>query len=455
MDKEHVKQLIENARAINTTCVRKLTELAMDVSSCSWMCGGGTSSCVGNCNYSNSDKPLPSLTSYCSNMSIYTAIQRVKLKVFDVGKATALDVGVVLYGYVTPALCMLVLLLNTLLVVILSSRRTRSPTNMILCSIAVLDTMTILLPLPWYLFFYTSGGYNEYVPFSWCVVYKYTALVLPTVCHNSSLWLTVALAAHRYIGLCHPRVSQFTSSYKAVTICLLVILVITTVMQSTILLLEDLEPVRVVGKELFATSGVKYVDTCSIVFKTEKDNYLTGLKAYLWTRLIVAELLPTSLLLLFNMLLLRKTCESYRYRRKLISGNAAMSQSDFRECMRTTVMLLTLCSFCVLVQIPVATILFLMFIQTNTGYRIFTLRETKVTVTLVNFVLFLSFPANFAICLGLSEKFRRTLKDKLKSRKRSHSISGLSTSMKLSNSHDLQSGTPMLPSLNVISEIPI
>ncbi|XP_033745729.1 sex peptide receptor-like [Pecten maximus] len=417
---------------------------------CDWMCGGGASSCFSKCNDSNPEHRLQSVTSYCSNISIHTAIERVRLKVFDVGKATALDVGVVLYGYLTPALCALVLLLNTLLVAILSRRKTRSPTNMILCCIAVLDTLTILLPMPWYLYFFTSGGYEEFVPFSWCLVYKYMGSILPTVCHNSSLWLTVALAGHRYVGLCHPRISKFTSSYKAVTICLFVILIITTVMQSTILLLEDVEPVRVVGKELFVTSGLKYVDTCSIVIKAEKENYLISVQVYLWARMVVVELLPTAMLLIFNMFLLRKTCESYRYRRKLVNGNAAMCKSDFRECMRTTIMLLTLCTFCVLVQIPAATILFLMFIQTNTGSRMFTLRGTKVAVTLVNFGLFLSFPVNFAICLGLSEKFRNTLKHMLTSRNRSQSVSGVSTSMfsmKPGNTHDAQSSSPMLPSV--------
>ncbi|XP_060080990.1 sex peptide receptor-like [Ylistrum balloti] len=450
MKEEFLKQLIQNVRAINTTCLRKADEFGMGVSTCNWMCRGQSSPCEGNCSYFDADKRVQSLTSYCSNMSVHAAVERVKMKVFDVSKSTALDVGVVLYGYVTPVLCILVILLNTLLVVILSSRKIRSPTNMILCCIAALDTLTILFPLPWYMFFYTSGGYEEYVSFSWCVVYKYTALVLPTVCHNSSLWLTVALAVHRYIGVCHPRISKFTSSYKAVTICLLSILVITSVMQSAIFLLEDVEPVRVVGKELFVISGVKYVDTCSIVFKTGTDNYLYSMKAYLWTRMIVVELLPTTLLLVFNILLMKKTCDSYRYRQQLVSGNETMSKSDFRECMRTTIMLLTLCSFCVLVEIPVATILFLMLIQTNTGYRIFTSRGAKVAVTLVNFVLFLSFPANFAICLGLSEKFRKTLKQTWRSRDRSHSVSGMSTSMfsmKMSNSHDTQSSIPMLTSV--------
>ncbi|XP_069142683.1 sex peptide receptor-like [Argopecten irradians] len=445
VQKDFIRQVIKNARTTNATCLQKL---GIGVSVCDWMCEGGDSSCFNKCNNSDPDQRLQSVTSYCSNISVHAAIDRVKLKVFDVSKTTAIDVGVILYGYLTPALCVLVILLNTLLVAILSGRKIRSPTNMIICCIAVLDTMTILLPLPWYLFFFTSGGHQEYVPFSWCLVYKYMALIIPAICHNSSLWLTVALAIHRYVGICHPRISKFTSSYKAVVICLFVILVVTTVIQTSILLLEDVEPVRVVGKELFVASGLKYVNACSVVIKADRENYLKSLKAYLWTRMVVVELLPTTMLLIFNILLLKKSCESYRYRRTLISGNEAMAKSDFRECMRTTIMLLTLCSFCVIVEIPIATILLLLFIQANSGTRLFTSRGSKVSYTLVNFVLFLSFPGNFAICLGLSERFRKTLTRAFTTRNRSHSISGISTSMfsiKPSNSHDVQSSIPMLP----------
>jgi len=55
------------------------------------------------------------------------------------------------------------------------------------------------------LYFYTIGDrYHDYVPHSWCFAYLFLTDYLPTIFHTASVWLTVALAAHRYVFVCHP-----------------------------------------------------------------------------------------------------------------------------------------------------------------------------------------------------------------------------------------------------------
>lgn len=62
-----------------------------------------------------------------------------------------------------------------------------------------------VLPMPFFLYFYTtSDRYREYVPLSWCFIYFCLTDYLPTIFHTASVWLTVALAAHRYVYVCHP-----------------------------------------------------------------------------------------------------------------------------------------------------------------------------------------------------------------------------------------------------------
>ena len=51
----------------------------------------------------------------------------------------------------------------------------RTPTNTLLVAMAVSDTMTGLSPIPVYLYFYTSGGYKDYVP------YHYNLRTVPLV----------------------------------------------------------------------------------------------------------------------------------------------------------------------------------------------------------------------------------------------------------------------------------
>ena len=65
--------------------------------------------------------------------------------------------------------------------------------------------MLQVLPVPCFLYFYTIGDrYRHYVPHSWCFAYFCLTDYLPTIFHTASVWLTVALAAHRYVYVCHP-----------------------------------------------------------------------------------------------------------------------------------------------------------------------------------------------------------------------------------------------------------
>jgi len=77
----------------------------------------------------------------------------------------------------------------------------RSATNLILVAMAQSDMLTGLWPLPCYVYFYTLERAAEYVPYAWCFVYHCLTEYLPTICHTASVWLTVALAVHRYFDL--------------------------------------------------------------------------------------------------------------------------------------------------------------------------------------------------------------------------------------------------------------
>jgi len=106
---------------------------------------------------------------------------------------------VTMCGYVTPAIVLLTVINNGMVCVVLLRRTMRNATNTLLVGMAVADTLTGLLPLPHYVNFYTTGRYRDWVPYSWCVTYLALTAHLPTACHTASIWLTVALAFHRYM----------------------------------------------------------------------------------------------------------------------------------------------------------------------------------------------------------------------------------------------------------------
>jgi len=120
--------------------------------------------------------------------------------------AKRLAISVPIYGYVSPPLILLTILTNSLICVVLLRRGMRTATNLLLAAMALSDMLTGLCPLPCFVYFYTFGANSDWVPYRWCAAYATLTDRLPTVFHTASVWLTVALAVHRYICVCKPQV---------------------------------------------------------------------------------------------------------------------------------------------------------------------------------------------------------------------------------------------------------
>jgi len=122
--------------------------------------------------------------------------------------AKRLAISVPIYGYVSPPVILLTLITNSLICVVLLRRGMRTATNLILAAMALSDMLTGLCPLPCFIYFYTFEANRDWVPYRWCTAYVTLIDRLPTVFHTASIWLTVALAVHRYICVCKPQVSR-------------------------------------------------------------------------------------------------------------------------------------------------------------------------------------------------------------------------------------------------------
>jgi len=109
-----------------------------------------------------------------------------------------------IYGVISPVCILLTVVTNCLVCVVLLRPHMRSPTNALLVAMAVSDTLTGLCPLPCFIYFYSAGHHVTPVPYAWCDAYFYLVDYLPTIFHTASVWLTVALAAQRYICVCQP-----------------------------------------------------------------------------------------------------------------------------------------------------------------------------------------------------------------------------------------------------------
>lgn len=114
-----------------------------------------------------------------------------------------------LYGYIMPFLVVVTICANTLIVIVLSKKHMRTPTNLVLMAMALSDMFTLLFPAPWLLYLYTFGNHNRPLkPLAACYAYNYMNEVIPALFHTASIWLTLALAIQRYIYVCHPPLAR-------------------------------------------------------------------------------------------------------------------------------------------------------------------------------------------------------------------------------------------------------
>lgn len=107
------------------------------------------------------------------------------------------DAHLVIRGFVTPLAVLLTVLTNGLVCAVLLQPTMRNVTNVLLVALACADTLTGLMPLPHYVYFYTGGRHGDWMPYSWCASEPMLTDHLPTAFHTTSVWLTVALAVQR------------------------------------------------------------------------------------------------------------------------------------------------------------------------------------------------------------------------------------------------------------------
>ncbi|KAG9508671.1 Sex peptide receptor [Fragariocoptes setiger] len=118
------------------------------------------------------------------------------------------DYATIMFGYIMPLVLILTIITNTLVVMVLAQRHMRTPTNIVLFAMAIVDLLTLLAPSPWYFYTYTLGYHDKFLyPPGACYIHHIMIDVIPVFFHTSSIWLALLLAGQRYIYVCHPTVA--------------------------------------------------------------------------------------------------------------------------------------------------------------------------------------------------------------------------------------------------------
>ncbi|VDK45416.1 unnamed protein product [Anisakis simplex] len=323
-----------------------------------------------------------------------------------------------IYGLAAPIIVLVTLITNSLVVIVLSHRNLRTPTNHILLAMAITELMTGLSSCPWFIYYYTLGGFSTdqregLTPF-WCRFHSYFAVHFPTIFHTSAIWLTVFLAIQRYVYVCVPSmVSRYCNPSR--TRQMIVLIGIAALLNETPLMLFETS----ISVQLDDTSKRFCIRLyTSFVEKTIGANaFYSVIHCY---RAVFVHILPCALLILFTGKLFRTINKADRkrsyqsfpsrksaYHTTSMLANSASFPSSSRLMQSTTKMLVVVIAIFLLIEIPVALIFLLHFVVVVYGLMPRSMYQPINNLIIIrNFMIILTYPFNFAIYFGMSSSFQ-------------------------------------------------
>ncbi|XP_049819701.1 sex peptide receptor [Aethina tumida] len=312
-----------------------------------------------------------------------------------------------LFGYAMPFLLVVTVILNTLIVVVLSRRHMRTPTNVVLMAMALCDVFTLLVPSPWLIYMYTFGNhYKPLWPISLCYAWHVMYNIFPNILHTASMWLALALAVQRYIYVCHAPLARKFCTLPNVYKCLGSIMFIATV--HNIFMFLDHEYVSVEVEWENRTVHLCKRETPKWVLDIENIYY----GSYYIFRILFVYLIPCIVLIILNLLLFRALKQAQKRRDILLSTkkNQKSECRKQRDSNCTTLMLIVVVSVFLFVEIPLV-IVTLLHVISSAFYEFLDYNMANTLILFSNFCISVSYPINFGIYCGMSRQFRETFKD--------------------------------------------
>lgn len=315
--------------------------------------------------------------------------------------------AVSLNGYASPILVILIIVTNTFVCIVLLQRNLRTPTNLLLVGMAVSNTLTGIFPLPSYIYFYALGNYRDFVPHEWCYLNITLSLNLPTVFHTASIWLTVALAAHRYIYVCHPdKAKVFVTTSNTLK-----------VMVGIYVAAFASQLIRFIEHQYFAVAvesrlHLGLFSGCIRELEPETLGPHQNLffAVYWWFRVFFIHLIPCVSLVVLNSLLYHAMRIAQARRHMLLRQNRKIESRRLAEKNLATLMLLTVVGVFLLVEMPLAILLIATNVENMSNLELMEDNEKQLAAMVINFVILLSYPVNFFIYCGMSRQFRDSFK---------------------------------------------
>ena len=312
-----------------------------------------------------------------------------------------------MYGYIFPLLAVLIIISNTLACIVLMKKHMRNPTNVLLMAMAISDMLTGASPIPCFLYFYTLGHYQEYVPADWCRIYHVMTIYMPTIFHTASKWITVTLAIQRYVCVCHPLLAKQLCTIPNVLKCIFGIYFMAVLFQLGFIMEYEYFEIEVPSRLDLA----KNVSGCSIgLIPFIADHANAYYNILYWFRIVFAILLPCLVLVIMNAILVKTMYVASKRRQLLLKQQRETESQNLQESVRTTLMLVAVVGLYLLVEIPSGFVVCISVIQITFSLNLITHNKQIITTIFMNFFILLSYPLNLVIYCGMSKQFRETFK---------------------------------------------
>ena len=313
----------------------------------------------------------------------------------------------VLNGYIMPFLLVITIIANTLILVVLSKRHMRTPTNIVLMAMALADMFTLLIPSPWLFYAYTFGNHAEPLyPLAACYTFKLMHEVLPNLFHTASIWLTLALAVQRYIYVCHPAMARTWCTVTGINKAIFWIFLFATVHQSTQPFVSQYSSHQIIwnGQSVHVCKEEFSPWLCFVT-----PNVYFNL--YYWFRVICVHVLPCVILVILNVLLFAAMKRAQKKRQRLFKDKKKKNECrKLRDSNMTTLMLIVVVTVFLCVEIPLGVVTILHIIN-NSMFEVLNYDIAQALILFTNFFIIVSYPINFAIYCGMSRQFRETFQE--------------------------------------------
>ncbi|CAF1242020.1 unnamed protein product [Rotaria sordida] len=324
------------------------------------------------------------------------------------------------HGIISSFVCIFGLTCNLFNIIVLTRPLMRSSTNTILTSLAISDLIKMLFVLPAAILFYclqiserkSEPDFTSHFQVTFYMIQMLVALTL----HCISTWLTVLLAAFRYVFLSCRTLTAYVSRPDRALIGVSIVVIISTILCIPSYI-EHCIVENVLNDTLLLTNHTNILPSYRFE-ETRLSKYLSLRGTVFVLHSVIFKLIPCILLLLFSFLLIHQLrnalAKSEKLRKHSRLSINMMNNGRIRgrrreiENRRTTLMLVIVCVLFLITELPQGAILFLAFVSKNKSkyyYQIYQqLGDTFDILALINNSV------NFILYCLMSRAFRDTFK---------------------------------------------